>query len=119
MAMQIIYGKMKGQEIVFPESCRKVNVTEALEPICDEFFKKETFIEDEEEIYYKVATKDQVRAIVTQADKEIEELLAKLKKTRGTEAREELLSNLYDFSLLKTTIIEMLLTDDVNVLAMI
>ena len=52
MALQITPGTLVSskREIRYNDGDPQINITETLKPICDEFFREEIFLEDEEEI---------------------------------------------------------------------
>ena len=112
MAMQIMAGQLNGDIIVYEDTCSQINLTDTLKDICDSYFKEETVQEEGEEITISICRYESIKALSKQIETEITLLLNKLNNTKGSDAKCELTSNVKDYVLLRSIIIEALLMDD-------
>lgn len=116
MAMQIMYAKTSGKNIEYSENSPQINVTDNLNSICNDYFKEEAFLEDGETIIVQTVHLSNVKNLSERIESEIFELLERLKKTRGDEAKAEIIAAIKDYTLFRSLIISMLLSakdDDV------
>lgn len=109
MAMQIMYGEVNEKEFTFNNEQQMVNLTENLSAICGKYISEKDFLEDDELVTYSVITADKIKKMLGEIDKNMSEVIVAAKKTRGNEEKNILLDRIYDYSLLKTQMIEMLL----------
>jgi len=112
MAMQIMPGKCSDKVITYDETCSQINLTETLRNICEKYFIEENFQEGEEEITLSVLRYDDMSLFSRRIENEICSLLDKIRKTSGDIAKSELVSSVKDLVLLRSIIIEALLSDD-------
>lgn len=111
MSMQIIYGKVINNEVVFEKGNRGVNLTEVLKNVCCDFFVEKKYMEDTEEISYKTMDYDVVKKFLANLIKVENKTWAEFKDAKGNTLREEKVNQLRDFSLVKNQIAGMLLQD--------
>lgn len=109
MSMLIMFGNKSENEIKFAGDQKTVYLTEKLKEVCDKFFVEETFLEDSEEIIYRVIHIEHIQELNKEMDNCIIETIDHIKKIKGNEEKNKLIESLRDYSLLKTQIIEMLL----------
>ena len=74
MALQIMSGTLHGigkeKEILYDDSDPKIYITDALKPICDEFFQERTFLECDEEITVNIVPFNGLRPLSFRIEKE-------------------------------------------------
>lgn len=110
MAMQIMFARISGKVIEYPDNPSYINVTDNLKPICNEFFKEESFLEDEEEIIVQVVRLEEIKKLSERIEKQVIALLGQLKRTKGDSAKEEIEADIRDYIMLSSLIISMLVS---------
>lgn len=110
MAKRITLAKIDGKNIEFIENNQSINVTDNLKPICDVFFEEEPFLEDgDEEIFVATVHHKDFKNLSDKLEYACDESYEQYKKTKGNEAKMELVSAMRDFDLFKTLIINLLM----------
>lgn len=115
MAMQIMPGELKGKNIIYRENCKMINVTDTLRPICNEFFEEETVLENKETITVEIAHLNNIMRLSDRIESDMLALLDKVEKTRGDEARKDIVLAIKDLVLLRSLIITLLSTNPYDV----
>ena len=108
MAMQIMFARTYGKNIEYIDESYCINVTQNLDMLCKDFFKEESFFEDGEEIIIQVMRFEKVKEFSEKIEKNIKTLLEKVKKTKGESAKDEIVTAIWDYILLRSLIISML-----------
>lgn len=113
MAKQMLQAHIKGKEISFGKYDDTVNLTQALDGICHDYFVKREFIEEgeDEELEYSIIPYEKIKDLTDRIDGLQSELIEELKGVRGDEKKAELLLREKDYELLKSLIIKTLLQE--------
>lgn len=111
MSMQIIYGKVVGNEVLFEKGNHGVNMTESLKKNCYDFFVEKTYLEDGEEISYRTMDYEVVKKFLIHLIEIEKRTWKELKEAKGNTLKEEKAEQLRDYSLVKDQIAGMLLQD--------
>lgn len=112
MAFSVTYGVKKGKELnIDIKNSKKMNYTDYIKQICDKYFIEEIFMEDDEEIpHYIMGYKS-----ILEVYKLLNDIEIKQKETclvaKGTEKKNELISEIHDYFLLQSIIIEAITTE--------
>lgn len=114
MATQILYAKETGRELEFGDFKNTVNMTEFLRTVVGNLFAEKQYLEDKEEISYKVIKYEKIAQLARTLNDHEEIIFNELKNTRGNEKRTELVLMLKDLFLLSDVIIKALLQDCEN-----
>ena len=114
MAMQIMIGIKKGNEILIDENQRQVNYTETLSEICSIYFEKKNFFEEDEEITYSVIASKSFLEIAQLICKKQESVINELKDVRGNEQRNNFISRLRDYTLIISVVIDAIVLSKEN-----
>lgn len=108
MAYAITYGIKKGKELII-ENDKKMNYTDYIKQICDDYFVEETFLEDDEEVIYKILKFESVSKVC----KILNDAEQKIKKdcidAKGNDKKNELISEMHDYYIFQSIIVEALL----------
>lgn len=110
MAMQIMFARTYGRNIEYIDESYCINVTQNLDTLCKDFFKEESFFEDGEEIIIQVMRFEKVKELSEKIEENIKTLLEKVKKTKGERAKDEIVAAIWDYILLRSLIISMLVS---------
>ena len=111
MSMQIVYGKVVGNEVTFEKGNRGVNMTESLKKVCYDFFVEKSYLEDEEEVFYRTMDYAGVKKFLSHLIETENKTWKELKNAKGNTLKEEKAEQLRDYSLVKNQIAGMLLQD--------
>ena len=111
MSMQIVYGKIVGNEVVFEKGNHGVNMTEALKRVCYDFFVERKYMDGTEEISYKTMDYETVKKFLNHLIEEENKIWNELKAAKGNTLKEEKTIQFKDCSLVKNQIAGMLLQD--------
>jgi hypothetical protein len=106
MAMQIMIGIKKENEIIIDENQRQVNYTETLKEICNIYFEEMNFTEEGEEITYSAIESKSFLEVVQLLCKKQESVINEIKEVRGNEQRNKLIDRLQDYNLMISVLVE-------------
>ena len=111
MSMQIVFPKLDGKEVIFEMTNRGVNLTDALRKIVDKYFVEKSYMEEDEEIFYRTMNFEDSKKLLNDIKKAEAIIFEDIKNAKGNSLKDEKIMQYRDLSLLKTQIIEMLLQD--------
>lgn len=111
MSMQIVFAKLDGKEVIFEMTNRGVILTDALRKIVDKYFVEKSYMEEDEEIFYRTMNFEDSKKLLDDIKKAEAIIFEDIKNAKGNSLKDEKIMQYRDLSLLKTQIIEMLLQD--------
>lgn len=111
MSMKIVFAKLDGKEVIFEMTNRGVNLTDALRKIVDKYFVEKSYMEEDEEIFYRTMNFEDSKKLLDDIKKAEAIIFEDIKNAKGNSLKDEKIMQYRDLSLLKTQIIEMLLQD--------
>lgn len=99
MALQMMIGIKKGNELIIPENQKNIYYTNTLSKLCNSFLQKRSFYEDEEKVIYQTLNMDALQKICGQVENIQNDLVLQAKKTKGYEEKNEIIEELHDYLL--------------------
>ena len=109
MAFSVTYGEIKDKEIIFDLNSKKMNYTDFIKQVCDDYFIENSFFEDDEEVSYRIIKCDDFLKVCELLNKFEKESKEECINSKGNEKKNELTRAIHDCFLLQSIIVEALI----------
>lgn len=105
MAFAVTYGIKKGKELII-ENGKKMNYTDYIKEICNDFFVEETFLEDNEEVIYNIMKFESVSKVFNILNDSEQKIKKDCVDTKGNDKKNELIRQIHDYYIFLSIIAE-------------